>query len=127
MRALRQSSWFIALLCVLLIGARISGAHWHLCLDRTEPPLALHVGDIDQHDDDSSSNAPHQDVDLKLVDDGLIKNLLSGLDAPMLLTLILCVWLLPRRVQSVPLSHYRVPTFLNDPRSLHAPPRAPPL
>ncbi len=126
MRGLRRSPLFLTLLCLLLIAARISGAHWHLCFDRAEPPLSMHVGDIDQHND-AKSNVPHQDVDLKLVDDGLTKNLLSGLDAPMLLALILCLWLLPRRAQSIPRSHYRAPAFFNDPRSLHAPPRAPPL
>jgi len=126
MRALPRSYWFVGLLCVLLIGARISGAHWHLCFDHAEPPQTVHVGDIDHHGD-FTSNVPHQDVDLQLVDDGLLKNLLSGVDAPTLLSLILCLWLLPRRARSVPHSHYRVPAFLNDPRPLHAPPRAPPL
>lgn len=126
MRGLRQSPLFLSLLCLLLIAARISGAHWHLCFDRAEPPLSMHVGDIDQHDT-PTSNVPHQDIDLKLVDDGLIKNLLAGLDAPMLLTLILCLWLLPLRTRSIPRVQYRIPVFFNDPRPLHAPPRAPPF
>ncbi len=127
MRSLTQSTWFLGFFCVLLIGARISGAHWHLCFDRNEPPRAIHVGDIGLHDDDAASNFPHQDIDLKLVDDGLLKTLSGELTAPMLLAFILCVWLLPLRSRPIFNTHYRIPVFLNDSRSLHAPPRAPPL
>jgi len=124
---LHRRTGFILLLCVLLVGARISGAHWHLCLDRTEPPLAMHVGDIGLHDDGVSSDTPHQDIDLELVDDGILKNVNAELHAPMLLALIVCLWLLPLRARPILNSAYRIPLFLNDPRSLHAPPRAPPL
>lgn len=125
MRALRQSPWFLGLLCVLLIGVRISGAHWHLCFDHTEPPLALHVGDIDEHD--TVSDTLHQDTDLKLVDDGLIKSLNGGMDGAMLLALIACIWLLPLRIRLDSIPPYRAPAFSNAPRPLHAPPRAPPF
>ena len=45
----------------------------------------MHVGDIDLHDDGNTGNS-HQDTDLKLVDDGLTKNLSAGLNIPMALT-----------------------------------------
>lgn len=127
MRATRRSPWFIALLCVLLVGARISGAHWHLCFDRTEPPLAMHIGDIDLNNENITANTPHQDIDLKLVDDGIIKFLNAELSAPVLLALIFCHWLLPLRARPVLNARYRAPVFFNDPHSLHAPPRAPPF
>jgi hypothetical protein len=127
MRALRQSQWFLALLCVLLIGARISGAHWHLCFDRTEAPLSMHIGDIDLHDGGSATDGLHQDTDLKLVDSGLIKSMSGGWSGAMLFAVFACLWLLPLRTRSVLYSRYRLPSFPNDPRPLHAPPRAPPF
>lgn len=126
MRALRHSNLFLGLLCLLLIAARVSGAHWHLCFDHNEPPLMVHVGDIDLHNDGNTSNS-HQDTDLKLVDDGLTKSLSAGLNISMMLTLIALLGLLPLRKQSVPHPNYRVPFFSTGLRPLHAPPRAPPL
>lgn len=125
MRVLRHSQWFLGLICLLLIAARMSGAHWHLCFDQIEPPLTLHVGDIDTHGGNNTSG--HQDTDLQLVEDGLIKTLSAGLDMPVALALILLLWLLPPRKPSMPLPGYRIPFFSSRLRPLHAPPRAPPL
>lgn len=141
MRALHRSPWFVTLLCVLLIGARISGAHWHLCFDQSEPPLAMHIGDIGlhdrdihshddiraQHDNNVSADIPHQDIDIKLVDDGLLKNIIADLDAPLLFALALCLWLLPLRARNSFNNYYRLPAYCSDPLARHAPPRAPPL
>jgi len=125
MRALRQSQWFLGLLCLLLIAARMSGAHWHLCFDQIEPPLTLHVGDFATHDGNNTSS--HQDMDLQLVEDGLIKTLSAGQDLPLALALFALLWLLPLRKQSMPPPGYRILFFSSRLRPLHAPPRAPPL
>lgn len=125
MRALRHSQWFLGLICLLLIAARMSGAHWHLCFDQIEPPLTLHVGDIDIHGGNNTSG--HQDTDLELVDDGLIKTLSAALELPLAVALIALLWLLPMRKQPAPLLDYRIPFFSFRLRPLHAPPRAPPL
>jgi len=125
MNSFRHSRWFLGLICVLLISARISGAHWHLCFDRAEPPISVHVGDIDLHLDESSG---HQDTDLKLVPDAIAKTFGNGLDLSLLFTLVALLWLLPflqrRALPRVP-SRQSVSLPLLFP--LHAPPRAPPL
>lgn len=124
MHTLRNSPWFLSLICVLLIAVRISGAHWHLCFDHNEPPLTMHVGDIDGHAGNDTGD--HQDIDLKLVEDGLTKSLSAGLDIPMILAVIALLWLLPRSRRLTPLPGYREPFFSASFRPLHASPRAPP-
>lgn len=125
MRTLRQSPWFLGLLCLLLIGARISGAHWHLCYDGQEPPIEIHVGDAALGD--GNDHPGYEDADLNLVDDGITKILSAGLDMAMLFAFFVLLWRLPNHARSVPTSQYRVPLFPTDPRLLLAPPRAPPL
>lgn len=123
MRVLTHSTWFLGLLCVLLIGARMSGAHWHLCNDGNEPPRALHTWDgaIDDHTEPS-----HSDTNLNLVDDGLSKTMDKALDMPALpaLLALFCVLVLvPRRTSRI---DYQPPFFPATPYSLSAQPRAPP-
>lgn len=125
MRVFHRSYWFLGLLCVFLIGARISCAHWHLCYDGQEPPAELHFGNPAFGD---GNDVPgYEDADLVLVDDGIVETLKAGLDVTMLCTLFVVLWLSPINVRSIPFPLNRTPVFPDDPRSLHAPPRAPPL
>lgn len=110
--------------CVLLIAARSSGAHLHMCLDRSEPPLSMHVGDIDLHVNDGAD--VHQDVDLQLVDDGLTKSKNAEIDAPALIAFAMLLCLLPLLSRSTALPPYSSPVVPRFFHSLHAPPRAPP-
>jgi hypothetical protein len=123
MRALLHSNSFMVLLCLLLIAARISGAHWHLCFDGNEPPQAMHVGDLDEHNGDNTGT--HHDVDLKLVGDALAKNLGSGMDV-MLITSFLLLWLFQFSARKAWRPPYRETLSLPLVFPSHAPPRAPP-
>lgn len=120
-----SSRYAIALLCLLLIAARVSGAHWHLCFDGSEPPQTMHVGDIDLHTDHIADQ--HQDVDLKLVGEALAKNFGNGLDAPLLLAGFILLWLFQFPRRSSPFTHHRDISFIPDVFPRHAPPRAPPF
>jgi hypothetical protein len=125
MSSLRYSRWFLGLLCLLLIAARISGAHWHLCLDHTEPPATVHIGDIDLHLDESGG---HQDTDLKLVPDAIGKTVGTTIDLDLLFAVAALLWLLPLlQRRSVPRAGSRQFAILPSILPLHAPPRAPPL
>lgn len=125
MRAFIRSYPFIVLLSLLLMATRISGAHWHLCFDGGEPAQAMHIGDIDLHENDG--DRVHQDTDLKLVDDGFAKNLGKIFDAPLLTGFVLLLWLLPRNPRLTMIGRYLWPVYLSLVLPLHAPPRAPPL
>lgn len=121
MRFLRRSPLLITLLCVLLIAVRISGAHWHLCLDGSEPPQAMQIGEADLHPEGEG----HQDVDLKLIGDALAKNLTNGLDAPLLAAFVL-LWLFQFPPRTFLFTPYRETLFFSHVLPSHAPPRAPP-
>ena len=34
---------FITLLCIMILVMRVGGAHLHLCMDGSEPPVSVHV------------------------------------------------------------------------------------
>lgn len=83
----------------------------------------MHVGDVDLHINDGSV---HQDVDLKLVDDGLTKSKSADTDAPALIALTLLLCFLPLLARSTVLPPYSAPAVSRIFHSLHAAPRAPP-
>ena len=86
---MRRAPWsqvlLLALLCVAMLGGRMSGAHLHLCLDGSEPPSELHLFDGGQYHHDpgshhdpgphhvygshqvSGTDHPHGDVSIALV------------------------------------------------------------
>jgi hypothetical protein len=83
------SKLLLALLCMLLVVMRVSGAHMHLCLDGSEPPTTLHMDHgADEHHQGDHDGQLHSDVDVSLSSDTLVKSLSSHDDAPVLLTLI---------------------------------------
>lgn len=125
MQSLRHSRFTVlALMCVALLGARVGGAHLHLCLDGSEPPAALHIEGGEHHDDHHLSGT-HDDVDVPLLAEALTKAGKTGFDLP---ALLLTVWLtflfLRRTVQPrVPLP-FRLTAFSDF---LRPPLRGPPL
>lgn len=118
----RHSAW-LWLLCIALLAARVSGAHWHLCHDGNEPPRAVHVWDGVM---DDNTEPGHSDTNLDLVDDGLAKKFHPVTDMPALLAaaVLLCVLIPARRGASPP--PYPIPFFPRTRYSPSAPPRAPP-
>jgi hypothetical protein len=91
----------IVLLCAALLASRIAGAHLHLCLDGSEPPVALHVADGGEHHAENSGES-HADQDVTLGGDYLSKK--SGQVDPGLLALCLALLLffLPRLRAGIP-------------------------
>ncbi len=75
-------SWLLALLCAVLLSARADGAHLHLCFDGSEPPVSFHAFDVDLHQDEPQSAAPHQDADVGVLGEILTKLLTLDLDLP---------------------------------------------
>jgi hypothetical protein len=119
----KTSKAWLLLLCVIFLCARAGGAHWHVCLDGSEAPVAAHIGDVGVHHQDHV--AEHADVDLRLADSMLAKTLQNSGDLPALLFVLLLLSMVaqPRRVQP-PLYRPRFcPALIHQ---LTAPPRAPP-
>jgi len=118
----RHSAW-LWLLCITLIVVRVSGAHWHLCHDGSEPPQTVHLWDGAI---DDKTEPGHSDTNLNLVDHGLAKDFNKLLDMPALISvvLLLCVLISARR--EAPLLPYRAVCFPRSPYPPSAPPRAPP-
>jgi hypothetical protein len=106
--------------------ARVSGTHFHLCFDGNEPRSSLHLvedGDADLH---FGANSPHEDLDISLVGNLLVKQDTIGVDLlPMLVAAAIVLGLLRLASTSVPYPRPRVlvrtPVF-----ELRPPPRGPP-
>ncbi|MEK6805760.1 MAG: hypothetical protein AABY95_03825 [Pseudomonadota bacterium] len=122
---LRPSSpWLLIALCVVLLAARVSGAHLHFCLDGREAPASLHFGDAG-HYDQAHVTASHDDHDLNLVADAVAKAGKLGLDLPVLLFAALLLWSL--RWHPHPAApDYRPQVFVPLRLSLRPPLRGPP-
>jgi hypothetical protein len=145
----RRRPFLLWTLCITLLVVRISGAHWHLCFDGSEPPATVHAGDtvadhhtFDRDTDDHHSNhdhnafdalawdhhaaephTDHTDVDLNLVDNGLFKLLAKHFAAALTLLAFFLLTVLTRRNISPP---YFAPFFPQFALHRSPPPRGPP-
>ena len=134
-----HSRFALALLCATLVALRIAGSHLHLCFDGSEPPVSLHVSDaaghashdhesghLAPHGMDSASETHHDDLDVLVVGDAIVKKGSALSDATLFaLVAVLLVFAVARdrggRIVSV---H---PTFLPSSRPRLRPPlRGPP-
>jgi hypothetical protein len=114
------------LACALLILARVSGTHLHLCFDGHEPRSSLHWVEDGEADLHFGANSPHEDLDVSLVGNVLVKQDTAGLDLlPILFAAAIVLGLvrLAGRRVSYPRLPVPVPTLLFD---LRPPPRGPP-
>lgn len=121
----RIQAWLLALLCVTLLIGRIGGAHLHLCFDGKEPPSTLHLFDHGVHHGSSELNAPHDDADVALAGDMLLKSPFDRIwPLALLFVAVLLLRLPTRRGSFIPLtSAIRLP-----PSPFVRPPlRGPPL
>lgn len=141
---LRQRKFWIWSLCIALLVARISGAHWHLCFDGSEPAAMMHVAESNghhesavhhehgvhhednQHEDDRhyEHGTPHNDVDLNLADNGLLKLLGKNLATAMAIVALFALIVPARRYVPAPHRARYFPAFSHHRIAL---PRAPPL
>lgn len=118
-------SWLLTLLLVALLTVRIGGAHLHLCFDGNEPPASLHLLDDGAHHEENTVSAPHNDVDLSVIDEALTKVGKASWDLPVLAiaaTLLLALLVIPARI--VP--RHVVPPTLSPLYLLRPPLRGPP-
>jgi len=110
------------LLGVTLLVTRIAGTHLHLCFDGLEPPVSMHLLDVDSHD---GGDTEHNDRNVELPGATLAKASVSLADALLLLAAVLCLALLPDTLRhSRPLS--RLTLFLESTKLLRPPLRGPP-
>jgi hypothetical protein len=95
-----QRNVFVWMLCITMLVMRIGGAHIHVCLDGSEPPASLHIGDNGIHDQHHPSgahvDAAEWDSDVSVPGDALVKNLTGDVDLPTLAaTLCLLLFIVP--------------------------------
>lgn len=123
---LRQPG-LIVLLALVLLCARLGSAHLHLCFDGTAPPASTHyVEDPVAHDGDSAAVGEHQDFEVSLHQEALVKASKSLLGLPLLAVGLLLFLSLPSS-RDPRVTHARVHPFL--PRAPHCwrpPLRGPP-
>ena len=115
-----------AVLCLALVIVRVGGAHLHLCFDGTEPPVSYHAFEDGSAHELPGFDVTHQDADIALTSDMHSRLGTAFNDLPVLLSIAVMVWLLPRlRRTFVALRSVRI---AHDSPSLLLPPlRGPPL
>jgi len=98
------------LACTCLILARLNGTHLHLCFDGSEPPTSIHLLDDGDTDFHFGANSPHQDLDVSLVGNVIVKHDTAGVDLlPALVAAIVLLGLLQAIAVRLPLARHPVP------------------
>jgi hypothetical protein len=121
-----HSRLLIVLACLALVSLRVAGLHLHLCFDGSEPPVSLHLVAGDSHHADEPDGITHDDQDLKVADDYLLKKPGSDSDLSLLaLCVALLLFFLPRLLALLPrsapppapraLRHFRLPPSRGPP------------
>lgn len=126
-RSFEFQRWLVVMLCIVLLSARVGGAHLHLCFDGLEPPVSMHLADesLDHHA--PSSTVIHHDEDISLVADAIAKSAKPKIDiAPMLLAALLVLLLVVRQTRA-PFIRRRAIRTAVAPAYLLPPLRGPPL
>jgi hypothetical protein len=125
LRSLTPLLWIVA---VALIGARVTGAHLHLCLDGHEPRSSIRLSDSDSlcetnHDADEK----HQDQDVDAVGTALAKKAAQddSVAAPTFFAILVTLNPPPADVRSVRPVDDAHPT--QPPNLLRPPSRGPPV
>ncbi len=110
----------------MLLVVRVGGAHLHLCFDGGEPPASLHLMDHGLHHGAPGMDAGHQDADMAVAGEVLVKLAELDLDLPVLLLAALLVWSVLQAPRQ-PVPGYRNPFAFYAARTLRPPLRGPPL
>ncbi len=119
--------WLVAMLCIVLLSARVGGAHLHLCFDGLEPPVSMHLADepFDHHE--PSYTMTHHDEDISLIADAIAKSAKPKIDVPPMLLAALLILLLVVRQTRTPFVRRRRLQATTVPAYLLPPLRGPPL
>ena len=83
-------SWMIWTLCIAILAARMGGLHLHFCLDGKQAISSVQAGQVGSDE----FKPHHQDTDVSLVGDTLIKNIDSATVLPVLLTAAVLLFML---------------------------------
>jgi hypothetical protein len=129
LRLRSQSRTLLILLCIGIVMMRVGGAHLHYCFDGLEPPVSLHIdGHAGSHHLGSGvSSGGHEDVDVSVGVDALVKKLPTLLDLlGLVAALTVLMQLLPRIRSVTPLFDISFP-FSTQRAYLRPPLRGPPL
>lgn len=110
-----------------MVALRVGGLHVHMCLDGSEPPMSLHVADSGVHHlDEVTVGEPHEDRDLALASDLVVKKPFGDLDLSLLAAFgVLLLFLLVRPRELLSFSPLLVPVRSARTR-LRPPLRGPP-
>lgn len=117
--------WVVSLCALAFLAASVLGTHMHLCFDGQEPPSSLHVLDGEHLDHHAGEAQAHDDLDVDLLGEPLLKTF--KLDLPVLALLAACFLLMPTRAATLPLPARRIAVPLPLPRHWRPLLRAPPL
>jgi hypothetical protein len=86
----------ITLLCITVLVLRVGGAHLHLCLDGSEPPVSVHLtDDAGLNDPHAGVGQAHHDQDVSLSGEVLAKKLDAALQLPVLLAALVVLFVVP--------------------------------
>lgn len=105
-RFAHRSRFLIALLCVAMVALRVGGLHVHMCLDGSEPPMSFHVADSGVHHvDEIAADASHEDRDLAIASDLVVKKPFGDFDLSLLAAIgVLLLFLIARPRELRPFS-----------------------
>jgi hypothetical protein len=118
----------ITLLCITILVMRVGGAHLHLCMDGSEPPVSVHLtADAGLDNTSIGEGKAHHDQDVSLSGEVLAKKLDGALHLPMLIAVAVVLFLVPLvRLPLLPRDRtsliHPIPIF-----RIRPPLRAPPL
>lgn len=125
MRRPPRSAFYLWLLALVLVVARMGDAHLHLCFDGQEAPATVHVSEGATHHDAATDSQDHNDKDVDAYGEVVAKK--SGdTDSWALAAVFLLLLLLPQArallqaAAQTPPSAFRLPLFFRPP--LRAPP-----
>jgi len=113
--------------CALLIMARVSGTHLHLCFDGGEPRSSVHLVEDGNADFHFGANGSHADLDVSVVGNVLVKQDTLGVNLlPILIAAAIVLGLVRRPSRWIGYSARKipVPTPLFE---LLPPPHGPPV
>lgn len=86
----------ITLLCITVLVMRLGGAHLHLCLDGSEPPVSVHLTDDARvNGSHTGVGQAHHDQDVSLSGEVLAKKLDAALQLPALLAALVLLFVVP--------------------------------
>jgi hypothetical protein len=115
--------YWVLLTTLLWLIASCAGVHGHYCLDGQEPPVSIHLDNIDTHEGHTADSA-QIDMDIDLSQSVIAKLLKFDATLPLLLIAMFVLLVLPQAPFFSSISQACHPRRVVG---LRPPPRAPPV